>query len=138
MLAAQQALYSTLDGDGTLDGLIDKVYDSIAPQDATTPYAVISNVNERRDDTFTKRGRRCRFQVDFVDGITDARRGKRAVLLAAQRAAVIVDNVDLGVTGYDNYHTEHIETTSYIERDQETGRVWVHVPVDFVLYLTES
>ena len=92
----QTILYSTLNGDSTLDGIIgnNKIFDNV-PQDTSYPYAIIGNFNVVNRGTKTLDGNEYSVDID----VWSTYRGKKEISQAMERIYELLHDTTYSVSG---------------------------------------
>ncbi|QDP61061.1 MAG: putative tail completion protein [Prokaryotic dsDNA virus sp.] len=120
----QKIVYSTLNGDSTLDGLVgnNKIFDNV-PQDTTYPYVVIGTENTRDNGTKTVDGRIYNFDIEVYSQY----RGQKEIKNIMERIYNLMHDVTLSVSGASNVMSRVITTSTFVEVDGITRQGSVNV-----------
>jgi hypothetical protein len=126
----QDAAYDVLAADAILQALLGgsveapKIYDQV-PDNRSYPYAVIGDATETRDDTFGRSGKVVSITIDLWSRYA----GSKEMKVIADRIAVLLDGVTLGVTGYQHVRTVHDRTVAGRDSDGVSRRAAVFFSV---------
>ena len=125
----QKIVYSTLNGDSTLDGLVgnNKIFDNV-PQDTAYPYVVIGTEVSRDNGSKTLDGRIYNFDIEVYSQY----RGQKEVKDAMERIYTLFDDVTLTVSGASNVMSRVVSTNTLVEADGITRQGIINV--DFTTF----
>lgn len=127
----QSAIYSTLSGDSTLDGLIGdgKIFDDV-PQNTSYPYIVIGLETTRDEGTATLDGKI--YNVDIH--VWSQYRGQKQIKEVMERLHNIFNNSTISVSGANSVMSYVVSATTLIEGDRITRHGIVNI--DFTIFDT--
>lgn len=108
----QKAIFSTLDGDSTLDGLVNGVYDDV-PQSATAPYVVIGEDTAINNGSVTLDG----LEHTLTLHVWSEYRGRKEVKEIMSRIYDLLHNADITVTGASLVNLRQEFETTLVETD---------------------
>lgn len=110
----QSAIYSILNGDATLDGIIgnNKIFDNV-PQDTPYPYVVIGNINVINTGTKTLDGNEYNVDID----IWSEYRGKKEISDAMERIYELLHDTTYSVSGANFVNSQVRSTITLVEND---------------------
>tara|TARA_R100001591_G_scaffold116153_1_gene132663 strand:- start:546 stop:953 length:408 start_codon:yes stop_codon:yes gene_type:complete len=110
----QSAIYSRLDGDSTLDGIIgnNKIFDNV-PQDTAYPYAVINNFNVSNQGTKTLDGNEYSIDID----VWSTYRGKKEISDAMERIYELLHEASFSVSGANMVVSQVRNVITLVEND---------------------
>ena len=110
----QSAIYSILNGDATLDGIIgnNKIFDNV-PQDTSYPYVVIGNINVINTGTKTLDGNEYNVDID----IWSEYRGKKEISDAMERIYELLHDTTYSVSGANFVNSQVRSTITLVEND---------------------
>ena len=110
----QSAIYSILNGDATLDGIIgnNKIFDNV-PQDTAYPYVVIGNINVINTGTKTLDGNEYNVDID----IWSEYRGKKEISDAMERIYELLHDTTYSVSGANFVNSQVRSTITLVEND---------------------
>ena len=125
----QSAIYSTLNGDSTLDSLVgnNKVFDNV-PQDTAYPYVKIGLENSRDIGTKSLDGKV--YNVDIE--VWSQYRGQKEIKEVMERVYNLFNNATISVSGASSVMSFVVATTTLVEADGLTRHGIVNV--DFTVY----
>lgn len=125
----QSAIYTTLNNDSTLDGLVgdNKIFDNV-PQDTSYPYVVIGLESARDVGTKTKDGKI--YNVDIE--VWSQYRGQKEIKEVMERVYNLFNNATISVSGASSVMSFVITTTTLVEADGLTRHGIVNI--DFTVY----
>jgi len=128
----QSAIYSTLSGDSTLDGLVgnNKIFDSVAPQDTAYPYVVIGLETTRDVGTKTLDGKVYNLSLD----VWSQYRGQKEIKEIMERLHNLFNNATISVSGASSVMSYVLSTSTFVEVDGITRHGIVNI--DFTVYDT--
>ena len=110
----QTILYSTLNGDSTLDGIVgdNKIFDNV-PQDTGYPYVVIGNINVANRGTKSLDGNEYSVDID----VWSQYRGKKEISDAMERIYELLHDATYSVSGADMVVSQVRNTITLVEND---------------------
>ena len=110
----QTILYSTLNGDSTLDGIIgnNKIFDNV-PQDTSYPYAIIGNFNVVNRGTKTLDGNEYSVDID----VWSTYRGKKEISQAMERIYELLHDATYSVSGANMVISQVRNIITLVEND---------------------
>lgn len=110
----QSALYSRLNGDSTLDGIIgdNKIFDNV-PQDTSYPYVVLGNFNIANRGTKTLDGNEYFLDID----VWSTYRGKKEISEAMERIYELLHDATYSVSGADMVISQVRNVITLVEND---------------------
>jgi len=110
----QTIIYTTLNGDSTLDGIIgnDKIFDNV-PQDTAYPYVIINNESAVNRGTKTVDGNE--YTVDLE--VWSQYRGKKEIKDAMERIYALFHNANFAVSGADMVVSQVRNVLTLVESD---------------------
>ena len=110
----QTILYSTLNGDSTLDGIIgnNKIFDNV-PQDTSYPYAIIGNFNVVNRGTKTLDGNEYSVDID----VWSTYRGKKEISQAMERIYELLHDTTYSVSGANMVISQVRNIITLVESD---------------------
>jgi len=110
----QTILYSTLNGDSTLDGIIgnNKIFDNV-PQDTSYPYAIIGNFNVVNRGTKTLDGNEYSVDID----VWSTYRGKKEISQAMERIYELLHDTTYSVSGANMVISQVRNIITLVEND---------------------
>ena len=110
----QTILYSTLNGDSTLDGIVgnNKIFDNV-PQDTAYPYVVIGNISVVNRGTKTLDGNEYSVDID----VWSEYRGKKEISDAMERIYELLHDTSYSVSGADMVVSQVRSTITLVEND---------------------
>ena len=110
----QTILYSTLNGDSTLDGIVgnNKIFDNV-PQDTTYPYVVLGNITALNRGTKTLDGNEYVLDID----VWSTYRGKKEISEAMERIYELLHDTTYSVSGADMVVSQVRNTITLVEND---------------------
>ena len=110
----QTILYSTLNGDSTLDGIVgdNKIFDNV-PQDTSYPYVVIGNINVANRGTKSLDGNEYSVDID----VWSTYRGKKEISQAMERIYELFHDTSYSVSGADMVVSQVRNTITLVEND---------------------
>ena len=110
----QTILYSTLNGDSTLDGIIgnNKIFDNV-PQDTSYPYAIIGNFNVVNRGTKTLDGNEYSVDID----VWSTYRGKKEISQAMERIYELLHDTTYSVSGANMVISQVRNIITLLEND---------------------
>ena len=110
----QTILYSTLNGDSTLDGIVgdNKIFDNV-PQDTSYPYVVIGNINVANRGTKSLDGNEYSVDID----VWSTYRGKKEISQAMERIYELFHDTSYSVSGADVVVRPVRSTITLVEND---------------------
>tara|TARA_R100001163_G_C4928974_1_gene105760 strand:- start:102 stop:509 length:408 start_codon:yes stop_codon:yes gene_type:complete len=110
----QTILYSTLNGDSTLDGIVgnNKIFDNV-PQDTTYPYVVLGNITALNRGTKTLDGNDYVLDID----VWSTYRGKKEISEAMERIYELLHDTTYSVSGADMVVSQVRNTITLVEND---------------------
>tara|TARA_R110000824_G_scaffold290624_1_gene479147 strand:+ start:257 stop:664 length:408 start_codon:yes stop_codon:yes gene_type:complete len=110
----QTILYSTLNGDSTLDGIVgnNKIFDNV-PQDTTYPYVVLGNITALNRGTKTLDGNDYVLDID----VWSTYRGKKEISDAMERIYELLHDTTYSVSGADMVVSQVRNTITLVEND---------------------
>tara|TARA_Y100000004_G_scaffold54130_2_gene60289 strand:- start:5891 stop:6298 length:408 start_codon:yes stop_codon:yes gene_type:complete len=125
----QSALYSLLNADSTLDGLVgnNKIFDNV-PQGTTYPYVQIGLEQSRDVGTKSLDGKIYNVDID----VWSQYRGQKEIKEITERLHDLLHNVSISVSGADSVFSNVVSTTTIVEADGITRHGIVNV--DFMVY----
>ena len=117
----QSAIYTILNGDSTLDGIVgnNKIFDNV-PQDTAYPYVVIGNINVINTGTKTLDGNEYNLDID----VWSTYRGKKEISDAMERIYELLHDTTYSVSGASFVNSQVRSTITLVENDGIT-RHWV-------------
>lgn len=113
----QQALFTALDEDATLSGLISGVFDFV-PQDTAFPYVVLERFDGEDWSTSTTEG--CKIRCVVTSFSREG--GKEETLSIMERIKELLHDADLSLTGYDLVNLRGLSGDVALESDGITYR----------------
>jgi len=125
----QEALYSRLNGDSTLGGLITGVYDAV-PDDTALPIVVIGPTSTSDDGSKTLDARDYIFNVDVWSDY----RGMKETKNISQRVYTLLHEHDLSVSGANLIDLRCEFSSEVLENDGVTR----HGVMRFRAFITDS
>ena len=125
----QEALYSRLNGDSTLGGLITGVYDAV-PDDTALPIVVIGPASTSDDGSKTLDARDYIFNVDVWSDY----RGMKETKNISQRVYTLLHKHDLSVSGANLIDLRCEFSSEVLENDGVTR----HGVMRFRAFITDS
>lgn len=110
----QTILYSTLNGDSTLDGIVgnNKIFDNV-PQDTSYPYVVIGNINVINRGTKNLDGNEYNIDID----VWSEYRGKKEISNAMERIYELLHDTTYSVSGADMVVSQVRNTITLVENN---------------------
>tara|TARA_R100000995_G_scaffold61426_1_gene31321 strand:+ start:1521 stop:1928 length:408 start_codon:yes stop_codon:yes gene_type:complete len=110
----QTILYSTLNGDSTLDGIVgnNKIFDNV-PQDTGYPYVVIGNINVINRGTKNLDGNEYNIDID----VWSEYRGKKEISNAMERIYELLHDTTYSVSGADMVVSQVRNTITLVENN---------------------
>ena len=110
----QTILYSTLNGDSTLDGIVgnNKIFDNV-PQDTTYPYVLLGNITALNRGTKTLDGNDYVLDID----VWSTYRGKKEISEAMERIYELLHDTTYSVSGADMVVSQVRNTITLVEND---------------------
>ena len=110
----QTILYSTLNGDSTLDGIIgdNKIFDNV-PQDTAYPYVVIGNINAINRGTKSLDGNEYNVDID----VWSEYRGKKEISEAMERIYELLHDTTYSVSGANMVISQVRNTITLVENN---------------------
>ena len=110
----QTILYSTLNGDSTLDGIVgnNKIFDNV-PQDTTYPYVVLGNITALNRGTKTLDGNDYVLDID----VWSTYRGKKEISEAMERIYELLHDTTYSVSGADMVVSQVRNTITLVENN---------------------
>ena len=110
----QSIIYSTLNGDSTLDGIVgnNKIFDNV-PQDTGYPYVVIGNINVNNIGTKSLDGNDYSVDID----VWSQYRGKKQISEAMERIYNLFHDATFSVSGADMVTSQVRNTITLVEND---------------------
>jgi hypothetical protein len=110
----QTILYSTLNNDSTLDGLVgnNKIFDNV-PQDTAYPYVVLSNFNVVNRGTKTLDGNEYSIDID----VWSQYRGKKQISEIMERIYELLHDTSYSVSGADMVVSQVRNVITLVEND---------------------
>ena len=110
----QTILYSTLNGDSTLDGIVgnNKIFDNV-PQDTTYPYVVLGNITALNRGTKTLDGNDYVLDID----VWSTYRGKKEISDAMERIYELLHDTTYSVSGADMVVSQVRNTITLVENN---------------------
>ena len=110
----QTILYSTLNGDSTLDGIVgnNKIFDNV-PQDTTYPYVVLGNLTALNRGTKTLDGNDYVLDID----VWSTYRGKKEISEAMERIYELLHDTTYSVSGADMVVSQVRNTITLVENN---------------------
>ena len=110
----QTILYSTLNGDSTLDGIVgnNRIFDNV-PQDTDYPYVVIGNINVINRGTKTLDGNEYNVDID----VWSTYRGKKEISEAMERIYELLHDTTYTVSGANMVISQVRNTITLVEND---------------------
>ena len=110
----QTILYSTLNGDSTLDGIVgdNKIFDNV-PQDTAYPYVVIGNINVANRGTKSLDGNEYSVDID----VWSQYRGKKEISDAMERIYELLNDTSYSVSSADMVVSQVRNTITLTEND---------------------
>lgn len=110
----QSAIYTILNGDSTLDGIVgnNKIFDNV-PQDTAYPYVVIGNINVINTGTKTLDGNEYNLDID----VWSEYRGKKEISDAMERIYELLHDTTYSVSGASFVNSQVRSTITLVEND---------------------
>ena len=110
----QTILYSTLNGDSTLDGIVgnNRIFDNV-PQDTDYPYVVIGNINVINRGTKSLDGNEYNVDID----VWSTYRGKKEISDAMERIYELLHDPTYTVSGANMVISQVRNTITLVEND---------------------
>jgi hypothetical protein len=110
----QTILYSTLNGDSTLDGIVgnNRIFDNV-PQDTDYPYVVIGNINVINRGTKSLDGNEYNVDID----VWSTYRGKKEISDAMERIYELLHDTTYTVSGANMVISQVRNTITLVEND---------------------
>ena len=110
----QTILFSTLNGDSTLDGIVgdNKIFDNV-PQDTAYPYVVIGNINVINRGTKSLDGNEYNVDID----VWSTYRGKKEISDAMERIYELLHDTTYTVSGANMVISQVRNTITLVEND---------------------
>ena len=110
----QSILYSTLNGDSTLDGIVgnNRIFDNV-PQDTDYPYVVIGNINVINRGTKSLDGNEYNVDID----VWSTYRGKKEISEAMERIYELLHDTTYTVSGANMVISQVRNTITLVEND---------------------
>ena len=110
----QSIIYSTLNGDSTLDGIVgnNKIFDNV-PQDTSYPYVVIGNISVNNIGTKSLDGNDYSVDID----VWSQYRGKKQISEAMERIYNLFHDATFSVSGADMVTSQVRNTITLVEND---------------------
>jgi len=110
----QTILYSTLNGDSTLDVIVgnNKIFDNV-PQDTSYPYVVIGNINVINRGTKNLDGNEYNIDID----VWSEYRGKKEISNAMERIYELLHDTTYSVSGADMVVSQVRNTITLVENN---------------------
>jgi len=110
----QTIIYTTLNGDSTLDGIIgdNKIFDNV-PQDTAYPYVIINNETAVNRGTKTVDGNE--YTVDLE--VWSQYRGKKEIKDAMERIYALFHDANFAVSGADMVVSQVRNVLTLVESD---------------------
>ena len=110
----QTILFSTLNGDSTLDGIVgdNKIFDNV-PEDTAYPYVVIGNINAINRGTKTLDGNEYNVDID----VWSTYRGKKEISDTMERIYELLHEASYSVSGADMVVSQVTNTITLVEND---------------------
>lgn len=110
----QTILYSTLNNDSTLDGIVgnNKIFDNV-PQDTAYPYVVLSNFNVVNRGTKTLDGNEYSIDID----VWSQYRGKKQISEIMERIYELLHDTSYSVSGADMVVSQVRNVITLVEND---------------------
>lgn len=110
----QSAIYTILNGDSTLDGIVgnNKIFDNV-PQDTAYPYVVIGNINVINTGTKTLDGNEYNLDID----VWSEYRGKKEISDAMERIYELLHDTTYSVSGANFVNSQVRSTITLVEND---------------------
>ena len=110
----QTILFSTLNGDSTLDGIVgdNKIFDNV-PQDTAYPYVVIGNINAINRGTKTLDGNEYNVDID----VWSTYRGKKEISDTMERIYELLHEASYSVSGADMVVSQVTNTITLVENN---------------------
>lgn len=128
----QAAVYALLNGDATLLGLVEGVFNDV-PDSTAYPHVLIGNAHETPWDTFgtatTGRGKRVLLRVHIYSQY----QGDLEALQILDRVVMLLDNQTLTVTGYGTVLTTYHQGRVLIEDVEKVETR--HIPAEFLVWV---
>ena len=110
----QTILYSTLNGDSTLDGIVgnNKIFDNV-PQDTSYPYVAIGDITAINRGTKTLDGNEYVLDID----VWSTYRGKKEISEAMERIYELLHEATYSVSGANMVVSQVRNTVTIVEND---------------------
>ena len=110
----QSAIYTILNGDSTLDGIVgnNKIFDNV-PQDTAYPYVVIGNINVVNRGTKSLDGNDYNLDID----VWSTYRGKKEISEAMERIYELLHDTTYSVSGASFVNSQVRSTITLVEND---------------------
>ena len=110
----QTIIYTTLDGDSTLDGIVgnNKIFDNV-PQDTDYPYVVIGNESAANIGTKSLDGNNYNIDIE----VWSQYRGKKQIKEAMERIYNLFNNGSYSVSGADMVVSQVRNVVTLVESD---------------------
>jgi hypothetical protein len=110
----QSAIYTVLNADSTLDGIIgdNKIFDNV-PQDTAYPYVVIGNFTVTNRGTKSLDGNEYSLDID----VWSTYRGKKEISDAMERIYELLHDATYSVSGADMVISQVRNTITLVEND---------------------
>ena len=110
----QTILFSTLNGDSTLDGIVgnNKIFDNV-PQDTAYPYVVIGNINAINRGTKSLDGNEYIVDID----VWSTYRGKKEISDTMERIYELLHEASYSVSGADMVVSQVTNTITLVENN---------------------
>lgn len=127
----QSAVYSLLNGDSTLDGLVgnNKIFDNV-PQDTSYPYVVIGTETSTDNGSKTLDGNIYNFDIH----VWSQYRGQKEIKNIMERIYNLTHDVTISVSGASSIMSRVSSTSTFVEVDGITRHGLVNV--NFTVYDT--
>tara|TARA_R110002050_G_scaffold251760_1_gene390050 strand:+ start:30 stop:437 length:408 start_codon:yes stop_codon:yes gene_type:complete len=122
----QTILYSTLNGDSTLDGIVgnNKIFDHV-PQDTSYPYVVLGNITTNNRGTKTVDGNEYFVDID----VWSQYRGKKQISDIMERVYELLHDTSYSVSGADMVVSQVQSTIAMTEVDGLTKHGMISLSV---------
>lgn len=110
----QSAIYTLLNGDSTLDGLVgnNKIFDNV-PESTDYPYVVIGNIITNNEGTATLDGNEYLVDID----VWSRYRGKKQISEISERIYNLLHDTDLSVSGASHVMTRANSVQTLVSGD---------------------
>ena len=131
-----KAVFAKLNGDVTLSALIDGVYVSEVPKNASYPCVVIgsSDITSVPLNTFNKKGK----ESAFVIYVHDTSRSDLEIVAIAERIDVLLDWTDLTISGNSHIVTAITNTRMGIDVNSSEGTKTRYTSLQYKIMTQES